>query len=113
VQSIFAVIGLVGILITVGYAIAAYSAADEYFAEIVAKHPELAGTFPKPNPFFRPPIPIRPSYFDFLEAKRHLSLPEVVLQQRGSQILFYLQVHAVCLALSILSLLVWNYLGRA
>lgn len=100
---------LLGSLAT-GFVVSA--AAKKFFGQVVKQHPELVDSFPLPGMFTRYG-PIRPSYMDYLKAKRHLQLPEPELQRAGARIQLLLNLHAVLFVAFVLSALWWSYQNGA
>jgi hypothetical protein len=92
--------------------IAVSAAAKKFFAQLVNQHPELVDSFPLPGRFTRYG-PIRPSYMDYLKAKRYLQLPEPELQRAGARIQLLLNLYAVLFVGFVLSALWWRYQNRA
>ena len=88
-----------------GFAVSA--AAKKFFGKLVNRHPELADSFPLPGAFTRYG-PIRPSYMDYLKAKRHMQLPEPELQRAGARIQLLLNLYAVLFLAFALSALWWG-----
>jgi hypothetical protein len=100
---------LLGTLAT-GFAVSA--SADKFFGNLVNQHPELIDSFPLPSMFTRYG-PIRPSYMNYLKAKRHLQLPEPELQRAGARVQLLINVYAVLFVGLVLSALWWSYQNRA
>lgn len=96
----------------VGLTIKAHFSAKAFFERLVQRHPDLEDAFPLPGlgTFYGP---IRPSYMDYLKAKRHLQLPEPELRAAGTHVLKLLYAHAVFVTACILSALWWGYLSNA
>jgi hypothetical protein len=95
--TILAGLSLFGTLAT---GIATGVTAKTSFCRLVVAHPELANAFPTPMRGTRYG-PIRPSYMQYLKARRHLALPEAELQQAGEEVLRLLHAHAILLTLTI------------
>ena len=109
--SFTAVVAILSLVGTLAAGIAAYRAA-EFFDQLVIRHPELAGAFPRPSVFTRYG-PIRPSYMSYLKSKLHLQLPEPELRRAGARVLTFLYVHAVLFVALVLSGLWWGYQNGA
>ena len=93
---------------TLASGIAVSAAAKNFFDRLVTQHPELVDSFPLPGVFTRYG-PIRPSYMDYLRAKRYLQLPEPELQRGGARVHLLLNLYAVLFVGLILSALWWSY----
>ena len=87
-------------------------AANKFFGDLVHQHPELTDSFPLPSMFTRYG-PIRPSYTDYLKAKRYLLLPELELQRAGARVRLLLNGYAVLFVGLLFSALWWSYQNGA
>ena len=105
--SIAAVTTVVAGIAAVGLAVATWIISERFFRALVAKHPELADSFPRPMMFTRYG-PILPSRMSYLKERRFNELPEADLKQQGRLSLNLLTAHAVLFTTFILSALWWN-----
>lgn len=105
-------IAIHSLLATLGFAVATYSTANDFFDRLVLRYPELAQAFPKPSPVTRYG-PIRPSYMAYLKARKHFDLPDPDLREQGARILLLLNLHAISFLVLVLSGLSWGLMRGA
>ena len=93
-----------------GLGFATWVVSERFFRKLIAQHPELSQSFPKPM-FGTRYGPILPSKMDYLKQRRFNDLADPELKRMGQLSRTLLTSHAIAFTCFILSALWWGAVG--
>jgi len=105
--NLAAVLAIVAGVSVAGLTFATWIVSERFFQRLIAQHPELAISFPRP-PLLTRYGPILPSKMAYLEGKRFNDLSDPKLKRLGRLSLTLLTAHAVAFTTFIIFALWWS-----